>query len=259
MYENPVFIKEIKTKMRSRQPVQVQAAIGALIGLFILYCYYQAIRWLLRYGGGGAGTDGWNLALGLQALLIWMLTPSLTANSISQEKEQQTWEMLTFSLLRPGEIILGKLAARVLPMIGLMLAFFPLMLFCFARSGSISFGQAVITYGVMLVWVYFLTTIGMFMSWSFKRTASALAMSYLIVLVLVVGTVLVNMTFSMTQGWMESWVWWLNPIRITDALIRYNTDPMARGVIGISSVTFTLIASFLLARMMIRFRAFSIE
>jgi hypothetical protein len=144
-------------------------------------------------------------------------------------------------------------------MIGLMLAFFPLILFCFAPSGDIILGPAVITYGVMLVWVYFLTTVGMFMSWSFKRTASALAMSYLVVLVLVVGTVLVNMTFSMTQGWMESWVWWLNPIRITDALIRYNTDPMARGVIGISSVTFTLIASFLLARMMIRFRAFSFE
>ena len=259
MFDNPVFIKEIKTRMRSRQPAQVQAAIGALIGLIILYSYYQAIRYLLRHAGGGAGTDGWNLALGLQALLLWTLGPSLTANAISQEKEQQTWEMLTFSLLTPAEIIFGKLAARTLPMLALLAAFFPLMVFCLARSGTVGVSQFLVTYVVLAVWIFFLTTIGMFMSWSFKRTASALAMSYLVVLILVVGTVLVNMTFSMTSGWMESWVWWLNPIRITDALIRFDNDSLSRAVIGLSSVTFTVIASFLLARMMIRFRAFSIE
>src|SRR5687767_8481400 len=257
MLENPVFIKELKTKMRSRQPAQVQLAIGGLIGLFILYCYFQAIRWLVRTGGSGAGTDGWYAGLVLQAVLIWMLAPALTANSISQEKEQQTWEMLTFSLLTPAEIIFGKLAARTLPMLGLLAAFFPFMLFCFARSGSIGFAQFFATYFVLLVWIFFLTSVGMFMSWSFKRTSAALAMSYVIVFVLVIGTVLVNMTFSIGHAWMESWVWWLNPIRITDALTRFETDPLSKGVIMISSVTFALIASFLLARMMIRFRAFS--
>jgi ABC-type transport system involved in multi-copper enzyme maturation permease subunit len=259
MFENPVFIKEVKTKMRSRQPAQVQAAVVVIIGLFILYCYYQAIRYLMRFGGGGAATDGWNLALGSQALLMWLLTPSLTANSISQEKEQQTWEMLTFSLLTPAEIIFGKLAARTLPMLGLLAAFFPLMLFCFARSGSVTPGQFLVTYVVLLVWVFFLTTIGMFMSWSFKRTASALAMSYLVVLLLVVGTVLLNLTFSMTSSWSESWIWWLNPVRITDALWRYESDSLGKGVIGISTVTYLAIAAFLLARMIVRFRTFSYE
>lgn len=259
MLENPVFIKEIKTKMRSRQPVQVQLAIGGLAGLFVLYCYYQAIRALTRFGGSSSGTDGWNLALGLLAVLIWILAPAMTANSISQEKEQQTWDMLTFSMLTPGEVIFGKLAARTLPMLGLVIIFFPFMLLCYARSGTIGFMQFLFTFGVIGIWIFFLATIGMFMSWSFKRTSAALAMSYVIVLCLVVGTVLINMTFSIGQSWAESWIWWLNPIRITDALIRFENDPLSRGVIIISSATFGSVAVFLIARMMIRFRAFSVD
>jgi ABC-type transport system involved in multi-copper enzyme maturation permease subunit len=259
MLENPVFIKELKTKMRSRQPLRVQAAIGALAALFVLYCYYQAIRALLRFGGSTAGTDGWNLSLGMLAVLVWILTPALTANAISQEKEQQTWEMLTFSMLSPGEIIFGKLAARSLPMVGLVIVFFPFMLLCFARSGTIGFGQFVATFLVIAVWIFFLTTVGIFMSWSFKRTSAALAMAYVVVFTLVIGTVLLNMTFSINQAWMESWIWWLNPIRITDALIHFDTDPLSKGVLSISSVTFLAIATFLLARMVVRFRAVSIE
>src|ERR1044071_7605620 len=120
--ENPVLIKEVKTKMRSRQPRRVQAAIAAIIGLFVLYCYYQALRYIVQFGGTNGANDGWSVGLWVQAILIWMLSPALTANSISQEKEQQTWEMLLFTLLSPPEILIGKLAARILPMLGLLAA-----------------------------------------------------------------------------------------------------------------------------------------
>src|SRR5437879_790517 len=97
--ENPVLIKEIKTKMRSRQTARVQAVVGGTIVLFLLWCYYQAVRWLVFGQGYRAGEDGWAVGIGIQAILIWLLCPSLAANAISQEKEQQTWEMMLFTLL----------------------------------------------------------------------------------------------------------------------------------------------------------------
>src|SRR5437016_2454043 len=156
--ENPVLIKEVKTKMRSRQPKTVQATIAAIIGLFVFYCYYQAFAYMVKYGGVNSGNDGWSIGIWIQAIFIWMLAPALTANAISQEKEQQTWEMLLFTLLSPSEILFGKLMARVLPMIGLVAAFFPFMLFCFAR-GTIGPGMFLTTYAVLAVWIFFLTVV----------------------------------------------------------------------------------------------------
>src|SRR2546426_8212499 len=95
--ENPVFRKEVLTKMRSRQSPRVQIALVATVMLFVLYCYYMAISHIITYGGANAGTDGWQVALVIQAILIWIISPALTSNTISQEKEQQTWEMLIFT------------------------------------------------------------------------------------------------------------------------------------------------------------------
>src|ERR1043166_5064031 len=107
-----------------------------------------------------------------------MLAPALTANAISQEKEQQTWEMLLFTLLSGPEILLGKLMARIIPMLALVGAFFPFMLFCFAR-GTLGPGVFLTTYAVLAVWIFFLTVVGLFMSWAFRKTATSIATSYL--------------------------------------------------------------------------------
>ena len=79
------------------------------------------------------------------------------------------------------------------------------------------------------------------------------------VFALVIGTTLVNMTLSLSSNWAESWIWWLNPIRACEALMRMTTDTYAAGVLTLSMVTYGLIALFLLVRMTRQFRAFSID
>ncbi len=167
--------------------------------------------------------------------------------------------MLVFTLLRPPEIILGKLTARLAPMAGLLLAFFPFMAICFLLSSRLGIADLVAVYLVFVVWILFLTVCGLFMSWAFKKTAAAIATAYLVVFVLVIGTALVNMTLYINQPWGESPVWWLNPVRVTSALTEMHTDSYAGGVIWFSSATFLAAATFLLWRMVSRFREFSTE
>jgi len=257
MFENPVFIKEIKTKMRSRQPVQVQIVIVGLIVAFLLWCYYEAIVYLTRYGGPSTGQEGWQLAVGLQAILIWMLSPALTANAISQEKEQQTWEMLVFTRLTPVEILLGKLTARLLPMLLLFAAFFPFTLFCHARANlpPVDFALVYFHFGV---WTVFMATVGLFMSWAFRRTAVAVALAYLVLFLLVIGTLLIEVTLSLGYGPGDSLVLWLNPVRITTALVSRENDANASGVLTFSALIFAVLPVFLFWRMISRFRAFEV-
>src|SRR5437764_12539721 len=148
MIENPVLIQEIKTKMRGRQSREVLIAVASVLVLFILWCYYQAFSYMMRYSSGATGKDAWEIGIVLQGLLIWLLAPAVTANAISQEREQQTWEMLLFTLLTPREIVVGKLLARLVPIAALMLAFFPFMVFCFLRS-TLGFAAFVATYLVL--------------------------------------------------------------------------------------------------------------
>ncbi len=260
MLTNPIFIKEILTKMRGRQSPQVLAVLASVMGLFIIWCYYESMYYIVKYGGTMGGRDGWEVGFTIQALLIWLLAPALTANAISQEREQQTWEMLIFTLLSPRDIILGKLFARLIPMSALLGAFFPFMFFCFA-VGGVGAHEFISVYAVFSVWVLFLSITGLFMSWLFKRTPTAIATSYLVVFVLVIGTTLVNATLSFGGSWNEaSWIWWMNPIRVSSALLSLrNNEHDAVGVILLSTTTYAAVGTFLLWRMLSRFRSLSIE
>jgi ABC-type transport system involved in multi-copper enzyme maturation permease subunit len=260
MYENPVLIKEIKTKMRSRHPKAVQATTAALILLFILWCYYQAIGWMVRWGGPNAGKDGWQAAVAIQALLIWALSPAMAANAITQEKEQQTWEMLVFTRLTPSEILLGKLLARLLPMAAILGAFFPFMLFCYADSRTLTPLDFFNVYLNFAVWTLFMVTVSLFMSWAFRKTAAAIATAYLVLFLLTIGTALIHTTITYAQSnYTETAVLWLNPVIIAGTLIDPSNNPNAAWILTFSLLTFSGIAAFLFWRMVARFRAFSTE
>src|SRR5207245_411787 len=112
--------------------------------------------------------------------------PVIAANAITREKEQQTWEMLCFTSLHAGEIILGKLMARLILMLGIIVLLLPAAFFCWGHATLLNTstaayanaGKFVITQLVVFISALFYTTFGLFMSWAMKRTLYAIMMSY---------------------------------------------------------------------------------
>lgn len=258
MIENPVFVKEIKSKMRSRQPRSVTLTIVGIIGLIVLWCYYEAISWLMQIGGSNSGRAPWQICTVVQAFLIWILGPAVAANAITQEREQQTWEMMISTLLTPMEILLGKLAARLLPLLGILALFLPFMLFCLGLGG-LEVSEFLLTYVLFGVWTLFLVTLSLFTSWAFKRTAVALAVSYLVVIFLSIGTALIAQVLEPFGSPERSPISWLNPFLITAALLDREHIPNADSILLFSQVFFVLVSIFLFWRMVARFRTFSVE
>src|ERR1051325_915621 len=127
MIENPVLRRELLGRMRSRQPWPIRAAIIGTVALFIAFCYYEALFYMMRDHDRETMREWWQVGLWLQSILIWLLCPALAANAVTREKEQQTWEMLIFTLLSPAEILFGKLVARLVPILVILGAFFPFM------------------------------------------------------------------------------------------------------------------------------------
>jgi ABC-type transport system involved in multi-copper enzyme maturation permease subunit len=257
MTENPVISKELKVRLRMRQTGPVRWAMLAMSVMLVLFLYQQGFAYLANDPSPGAGRTAWQIGLFLQTTLIWLLCPALAANAITQEREQQTWEMLIFTLLTPMEILTGKLIARLVPVAALLAAFVPFMVICMSRGGA-TVVDLLVAYLVFVIWVLFLVTVSLFMSWAFRKTAAAIAMSYVVLFALTLGTALLEATLAVGRIDPDTPIIWLNPFRVAAALLNQD-DPNGTRVILFSSLSFLVMTGFLFWRMVRQFRAFATE
>lgn len=141
--------------------------------------------------------------LGLFAYLIIvavLIGPAQSANSISKERERQTFDLLLTTLLSPREIVLGKwnlslrssshlLLLLVLPMLPVLALIF------YGRSGDESVGLLVGTgiagLAIVAVTLVTLNTLGMFCSLVCRSSAHALSWTYSVAVGWFLGPVIV--------------------------------------------------------------------
>ena len=271
MINNPVLKKEM-LRLLLRQSSTTRIGLLTALVLPIGLLYWKIFQWLLEDASPGSGHSAWMAVVCIQFAVIVLVAPSITANAITQEREQQTWEMLIFTRLLPGEIILGKLLARMVSVLLILALFFPLTLFAWLHaphlgdpSTSVSVGQFLGAYIVILLTALFYATFGLFMSWLFKRTIYALIMSYTFVIGgLVIGTALVTYVISllfMDTGWLTTNKFpllWVNPI----LLIQVSVAPDSQAdtpylIYGL--LCYAVLTVLMLWRMIAGFRRFAYE
>jgi ABC-type transport system involved in multi-copper enzyme maturation permease subunit len=269
--ENPVLRRELlqRTRIRTQQRV-TRIMIFILIAVVIAAFYLIALVSIARDYAQDRFITVWRLSVGVQIFLVCLLGPAVAANAVTQEREQQTWEMLVFTLLRPGEIVIGKLIGRLTVLAILLSIFFPITFFCALMSatsgstdntvGAVAFLVGYATIGIMAL---FFTTTGLFLSLRLRRTVYATMASYAFVIgFLCLGTAIAQwmVSLGMTSGEgdfvSKSPVLWLNPLRMTVAVLDLsNPDSkfsLACGLMGY--VTATL---FLVLYMITGFRRFA--
>src|SRR5439155_12316797 len=58
---------------------------------------------------------------------VLILTPAFTAGAIAEERQRHTLDALLVTHLTPGQIVAGKLAARLAHLLGVLLAGLPIL------------------------------------------------------------------------------------------------------------------------------------
>lgn len=241
--DNPVFYKEFLKSLRIRQqPIASRIGILAAVLTPVLSLYLLLFSFLFRETNWEAGQVGWVICVTVEYVLTCLIAPVIAANAITREKEQQTWEMLCFTNLRAGEIIFGKLAARLIVMLLILALLFPAALFCWGHAAllntstaaSLSLSRFVVTQLVIFISALFYTTFGLFMSWLMKKTLFAIMMSYTFVIgVLVIGTFLITLMLSgplNDSNLMYTCpLMWLNPGMLM--WLAFNPDSTANGTL----------------------------
>ncbi len=212
---NPIIVKELRSRMRGIR------AFAVLTGVLLLlagmsYLLYRIVLQTMQFANTPVSPlIGQTLFVGLafiELMMVCFITPAVTAGTISGEQEKLTYEMLMATPLRPSSMLWGKLISALGYVFLLIFAAVPMASLVFIFGGVTLFDMLKALVMVAATAVT-LGVIGVFMSASLGRTVRATTLSYLAVLTLIVGPLLVYIAVGvLRQKEPPSWILIPNPI-----------------------------------------------
>lgn len=194
--QNPIYKREQTVRARSARLPAVIFACNLLLSLVALLNMYQAIaqvkssgqiqysRFLQLYGFAAAA----------EFLLLLSIMPAMTAGSISGERERQTLSLLFTTMLKPSDIVLGKLLAALDQLMVLLFSSLPVIFVTFVY-GSIRLPELLLLFLLFFLTAVLTGGIGLCFSALCKRTTRAAVCTFGVILLLVVGTVMCSSFF----------------------------------------------------------------
>lgn len=184
--QNPVLQHELLANLRRPRAFLLLFAYVALLGGVVLLAWPQ--QRVVDMAQPVAAQRLVGLFFFGQYLLASLMAPSFAAGAITGEKERGSLEMLLASPLRPGAVVFGKLLASLTHLAILMLSALPIVMLCLPLGGVQVF-EVLGAYVAMLASITLFGMISLWASSHFQRTASALVVSYLIILPLALVSV----------------------------------------------------------------------
>lgn len=194
---NPVLRRELLERWRGRRAFLV---ITAYVGL--LAAVMQVMSWagtrILSFGGFAQGAGGPVLGrflfenmIAFVMLLVLFIAPGYAAAQISGERERQTLALLQITLVRPWQIVAGKLGASLAWLLLLVVAALPFASAAFFLGG-VSVPDLLRATATVIVVAVAVAAVALGISSMVRRTAAAVVMTYAVVLALTLGSAFVS-------------------------------------------------------------------
>jgi ABC-2 type transport system permease protein len=203
-----VLARELRIRLRGRQ-AWILLTLYLLLLAVTLFLVYQAESGSLaggdafavpsptRFASVGRSVFEWLMMLML--LLVLFLVPGFTSGALAGERERQTLVPLQVTLMRPWQIVVGKLAASFAFLALLVVATAPFLAVAYL-IGGVTAGSVLRGVGVVLFTGLALAGLTVCCSALFKRVQIATVMAYAATLFLVLGTVLVWAAAGVIDG-----------------------------------------------------------
>jgi len=228
-----IMVKELRSRMRGRRAFIVLTVYLAILAL-ITYGVYVAVapnaRGIIGGGFGGGGQANASALIGqsiftllsiFQLILICFIAPAFTAGQISLEREKQTLDLLISTPMRPGAIVIGKLAAALAFVVLMIVAAVPITAIVLMYGGA-SVDDIVRQQLVLLATALALGSIGLFFSALLKRTQAATVLTYISVLALTLGTTMIFIFWTVVANQTENGFGVGQPKRAPEQLMYVN-------------------------------------
>ncbi|MCA9925446.1 MAG: ABC transporter permease [Anaerolineales bacterium] len=187
--QNPVTVKELRSRMRGRRAFVVLTVYLFVMGGFISLVYLA----FASSSGGPYGPDArevgrviFSTVVGIQTFLVLFIGPSFTAGAISGEKERQTYDLLRTTLLSAPAFVTGKLLSALSYVLLLIFTAVPIQSIAFLLGG-VSFLELLLSQIVLVVAAVAVAIFGLFCSTVMKSTLGASVTTFAGILVVTAG------------------------------------------------------------------------
>jgi ABC-type transport system involved in multi-copper enzyme maturation permease subunit len=190
--DNPVLSRELLVTLRSPRSFVLQLLYVCALGSLV-YFYWPAGEGGARQVSPGVARALFDIFFLGQFFLVALMAPTFAAGSITGEKERKTYELLLASPLRPGTILVGKLMSSLSYLVILIISSLPLMILCYLLGGLL-LSEITRSYLVLILAAGTFGLLSVACSSYFRRTSSALVVSYLVILPLAVLCVVLTWT-----------------------------------------------------------------
>jgi ABC-type transport system involved in multi-copper enzyme maturation permease subunit len=181
MLPGPVFNLELLTTARRAR----YYAVRLIYGLILLFVLFQNYYWAAAMEGSAVSARRMSelayyvfaTIAAVQVAVVMVLTPTLLAGVIADERQRKTLHYLLASRLTSGEIVLGKLCARMLH-VGVFMAIGLPVINLLSLFGGVDPLLVLAVYGGTLSLAFFLGSIALVVSTTSKRVREAIAACY---------------------------------------------------------------------------------
>ena len=193
MKNNPVYKREMLVRSRSFRIPLIIMIFNGILAVVALLNMYQSIA-QVKVSGSVRYENFLQLyafVAALEFMLLMFIMPALTSASISGERERHTLELMFTTKIRPVEIVVGKLMSAFSQLMILVVSSLPILMLTFIY-GSISSGDLMILLVSYVVGALYCGSLGIFASSLMKRSTFSNVITYGIMLVVVVGTYMLN-------------------------------------------------------------------
>ena len=189
---NPVLRRELVERVQGAKVVVFLTLWLALLTIILVLTYQASV--VINSGGnidvtslGRVGRQLFEWVLFGMLILILFLVPGLTAGAITGERERQTLVPLQMTMMRPRDIILGKLSAALAFLLLLVVAALPLLGVSFLVGGLTIFDVAR-GLGMLLFTGMVLGSVCVLISAKLRRTTASTVLAYGVAFVFAIGS-----------------------------------------------------------------------
>lgn len=219
MLLGPIFSLEMLTTARRVRYLVVRALYASILLATLACMYYESVRWSSWgsiHQAAGFMADFFLVFGVMQISVVLLVGPAMAAGTIAVERERRTIEYLFASDLSNAEIVFGKLIARFLLMVTIVLTGVPVLAAAMLMGGISPESLLVLTI-LTISTMAMVAVLSMVVSvWS-GTTRDAVMRAYLILAALLIVPPCVWGGLTSAPGMFPGWVEWCN-----DQFLRIN-------------------------------------
>lgn len=201
---NPVLRRELIERVQGVKVVVFVTLWLTLLTLILVLAYQGTVS--LNEGQnidvaslGRVGRELYEWVLFGMLVLVLFLVPGLTAGAITGERERQTLVPLQMTMMRPRDIIIGKLSAALAFLVFLVVAALPLLAVSFL-VGGVTFFDMFRGLGMLLFTGLVLGSVCVWISATLRRTTGATVLAYGLSFFFAVGSFFGLIAFAITDA-----------------------------------------------------------